>query len=119
MQQVVDRIGRTLAAHGTPLLLLVIPCAIDVCPNRHFRGVEQELAGKPRSTLTDDLAGIAERCGIPCVNLFESFLAESASTHLYYRDPETHWNAAGQELAARLAADRIHELGSLERSPRS
>jgi len=119
MQQVVDRIGRTLAAQGTPLLLLVIPCAIDVCPNRHFRGVEQELAGKPRSTLTDELAGIAERCGIPCVNPFESFLAKSGSTHLYYRDPETHWNAAGQELAARLTAERIVDLGLLEPRPPS
>lgn len=113
MEGVVRRIGQRLGAHATTLLLLIVPCAIDVCPDRHVRGVEPELSGEVRSTLSDLLAGIAERNGIASLNLFEPFLAESRAAHFYYHDPENHWNAAGQELAARLTAETILARGML------
>jgi hypothetical protein len=115
MERVLGRIVSTLAAHGTPLLLLIVPCAIDVCPDRHARGIEAELRGEVRSTLTDLLEGIARRLDVPALNLFAPFRAESDRAHLYFREPETHWNAAGQELAARSTVDLILSRGLLGR----
>ena len=115
MELVLRRIQQTLAASRTALLVLVIPCAIDVCPDRHVRGVQLELPESTRATLSRALAELAEHNGMAVLDLFEPFRAESSLAHLYYRDPEAHWNAAGQQLAARLAAATIVVSNLLDR----
>jgi hypothetical protein len=113
MEQVLVRIRDTLATRGIPLLLVLVPDVIDESPRHHFAIKSESLAGHVPARLTDVLEGIAGRLGIPCVNLFGRFRSGKPE-RLYFRDPETHWNAAGQELAARVTTEALLSSGLLQ-----
>jgi hypothetical protein len=106
MEQVLARIRDKATALGVPLLLVVVPDAIDVSPRHHFAIHPESLKGHLPSRLTDMVEEIAGRLRIPCVNLFAPFRRAGAA-RLYFRDPETHWNAEGQDLAARVTAEAV------------
>lgn len=116
MEQVLARLRDTAAAHRLPLLLVLVPDAIDVSPSHHFAIRPESLAGHVPSRLTDVLAGIARRLGVPCVNLFGPF-RRGRPERLYFHDPETHWNAAGQDLAARVTTEALLAGGLLHPAP--
>ena len=63
--------------------------------------------------LTDAVASIARDAGLVHLNLFEPF-QKAGATGLYHANDQ-HWNAAGQELAARLTLDLILSAGLLAR----
>lgn len=118
MEQVLGRIKRTVDSRGVPLLLMIIPDAIDVCPDHHFQVKAETLMGHSPSRPTDVLEAIALRSGMPFVNLFGTFRNANPS-HLYFQDPETHWNEAGQELAAGAVAQTLLSTGMLPPGPKS
>lgn len=113
MEQVLRRIKATADAHGVPLLLLIVPDAIDVSPSHHFRVKAGTFAGHDPARPTRILADIASRNGIDAVDLFPAFRA-SKPERLFFRDPETHWNDAGQELATRSVAEAILSRGLID-----
>lgn len=110
IDQVLGRIQAMLDSRGIPLLLVLIPDAIDACPDHHFRVTERLFEGHAPSTATEVLAGIAGRRGIPYVDLFGPF-REAGAGRLYYREPETHWNTEGQDLAARVVGEFVLSRG--------
>jgi hypothetical protein len=58
----------------------------------------------PNRLLAEKLSGL----GIDCLDLFEAF--EKESKHLpLYRKYDTHWNIAGNQLAADLIQDYLHK----------
>jgi hypothetical protein len=59
--------------------------------------------------LTGALAALAERDGLDYLDLHPHFRAAGADT-LYLHGDE-HWNAAGQDLAAARASERIIAMG--------
>ncbi len=50
---------------------------------------------------------------LPVLELREPFLAAGAEG-LYNRQEDDHWNARGQDLAARLVAERVVDEGWLD-----
>jgi SGNH hydrolase-like domain, acetyltransferase AlgX len=67
------------------------------------------------SRLSAEAAAAGRRQGLPVVDLFGPFL-EAGADRLYYTHGNDHWNAAGQDLAARLVAERVVSEGWLGRS---
>lgn len=112
MAQVVRRIKEVADSQSVPLLLLLIPDAIDVEPGHHFKVKPESLEGHHPSRPTDVLQAIAASNKVSCVNLFPTF-RKNRPASLYFRDPETHWNAAGQQLAAQAVVDELQSSGWL------
>lgn len=107
-----DRSGRILAAFdqavkdaGARMLLVYVPAIVQVEADnwrnkRQLHGLVGEYnLQKPN----ERLAAIADQYGIDFLDLFPGFEAAGERV-LYYRD--SHWNAAGHALAARLIAAR-------------
>lgn len=115
LEAVLGRIRAATGAAGIPALVLVIPSALDACETYD---VKVDTAAFPEyvpSRLSVEAAQAARRQGLPVVELFEAF-REAGADRLYYRHGNDHWNAQGQDLAARLAAERVLAEGWLGRS---
>jgi hypothetical protein len=70
-----------------------------------------------RSTLGDQagvMADFAEANNIPFIDLSSAFRAEAAKGTLLYNHVDTHWNDAGQALAAKTVADALVRLSDRE-----
>jgi hypothetical protein len=59
------------------------------------------------------LTDIAQRHAIEHISLFAPFQAADPC-RLFFRGGDTHWNEAGQALAARLVAERLEGEGFFE-----
>ncbi len=101
MRAILARLKRVAESHGSKLLLVNIPSAVDACdayPVQVERSVYPEYE---RTALTDVTEGLARDLGIQNINLF-STLRTSACSDYYYVAPlsNTHWNAHGQAKSA-------------------
>jgi len=109
MQAVLARVQEQCARRRIPLCALVVPSAVDLCPDQIRVDPELYPSWSP-ARLTDALAEILRELGVPFLDLYASFL-ESGPERLYIGGGNMHWNAAGQELAARLTAAFLREHG--------
>jgi len=112
MEQVLLAVRDACRAGGARLLLVVVPSPIDACDDYPLRVDPARWPGYERERLGGLLAEMAARATIPCLDLLPAFRAEGAC-HLYLRGGDQHWNEAGQELGARLAAEAIVQEGLL------
>jgi len=111
MEQVLVRMQRIADEHAVPLVLVLIPAAVDVCNTIDLVAVDKEKYPEYlRSTLTDSVAAMAEDHRIIYCNLFETFRNNNPN-HLYFREDDEHWNDEGQALAAREVTDYLISLG--------
>ncbi len=105
MERVVARIKETARSSGVPLVLLIIPSAIDVCDGYDAGRVDLDRFPKyRRSQATDELESMAQDHQIPYINLFPAFRSRDAND-LYFHGGDDHWNDAGQSLASSLVAN--------------
>jgi len=111
-EAVLGRIRAVTLAVGVPALVLVIPSPIDVCPNYDVRVDPEAFPEYRPSRLSAEAAGAVLRQGLPVVDLFGPF-RDAGADGMYYRHGNDHWNAAGQDLAARLVAERVLAEGWL------
>lgn len=114
LEQVLGRWRGAAQTAGVPLLAIVVPAAIDVCDSFE---VKVDRAAHPEyepDRLTREAAAAAVRQGIAAIDLFGEF-RQAHADDLYYRYDNDHWNAAGQDLAARVVASRLQAEGWLGR----
>jgi SGNH hydrolase-like domain, acetyltransferase AlgX len=111
-EALLGRIRAATAAAGIPALVLVIPSPIDVCPGYDVRVDPAAFPEYEPSRLSGEAASAARRQGLPVVDLFGPF-RKAGADGLYYRHGNDHWNAQGQDLAARLVAERVLAEGWL------
>lgn len=103
-----------LAAYGIRLVLMPVPNKESVYPDRLT-----PQAAPPRGVLaprTQDLLDRLRVANIEVIDLFKEFgqvrqQAGSASQAPLYLAQDTHWSPAGVNLAARVVARRLMELG--------
>ena len=110
MARVLERIRGLADRSGARVFVLVIPEQCDVKGGCAVSAARARYPGYRPSGLTDALESIARSEGIPHVNLFEAF--RQTETRLYH-PMDGHWNASGQQLAARRSADMILRDGLL------
>jgi hypothetical protein len=116
LEGLLGRWRQAAEAAGVPVLVVVVPPAIDVCD---AFDVKVDRAAHPHydpSRLSRTAAEAARRRGLAVVELYEPFRAAGADG-LYQRYDDDHWNARGQDLAAQLAVQRILAEGWLSRAP--
>jgi len=106
MDRVIERMASIAAKRSIPIMFLVIPDAIDVVDDYEPRVDTNKYPEYRRSRLTDIVEAIARKQQLPYLNLFLPFQERGAAA-LYYAGDNNHWNARGQELAARLVAEYI------------
>ena len=119
MDRVIEKMKRTAAARGVPLMLLIIPAPFDVVDNYTVTVDARKYPEYRQSELSDVVEGIARRQQLPYVNLFRPFREHGADS-LYYVFDNDHWKPEAQELAASLVADYItqqHLLAANGRLP--
>jgi hypothetical protein len=104
----------TAAAARVPILAVVVPPAIDC----DAFDVKVDRAAYPTydpARLSRVAAEAARRQGLPVLELREAFRATGAEG-LYQHREDDHWNSRGQDLAARLVAERLLAEGWLSPS---
>jgi hypothetical protein len=106
MDAVLREFRATAERAGVAALVVVVPSPVDVCEDCEIPVDTKAYPAYERSRLTRDAVHAAERAGLAVLDLFEPFRRADPDS-LYFRHGEDHWNAAGQDLAARLAAERI------------
>lgn len=101
---------RRAASHHMPMLAVLVPSSIDATNNGEVgpEQLQQREGYRPR-TLTDLFARACDEAGVPHVDLWPAFQQAGAS-ELYFRGSDTHWNDAGQALAARQVAPALRRL---------
>jgi hypothetical protein len=114
-EAVLREVRATGVDSGVRVLVLVVPSPIDVCDGYEIPVDVRRHPGYDRRRLSSEAAEAARGAGLDVLDLFDAF-REAGARGLYYHPPrEDHWNAAGQDLAARLACDRIMAEGWLSR----
>jgi hypothetical protein len=105
----------TAGESGIPLLIVGIPHPMDVLDGRHTSAAidRERFPDYEPLRLTDSLASIARRHGIPELNLLPAFRAADDPAALFLQAGDDHWNDAGQRYAAEVIAARLIELGWL------
>ena len=111
-EAVLGRIHAAARAASVPALVLVIPSPIDACDSYDVKVDRATFREYVASRLSGEAAEAARRQGLPVVDLFAPF-REAGADLLYYRHGNDHWNAAGQDLAARLVSERVLAEGWL------
>jgi lysophospholipase L1-like esterase len=114
-EAVLGRIRAATLAAGVPALVLVIPSPIDVCPSYDVHVDRAAFPEYEPSRLSAVAADAAQRQGLAVVDLYGPF-RDAGADRLYYTHGNDHWNAEGQDLAARLVAERVVRQGWLARS---
>jgi hypothetical protein len=112
LEAVLGRWRQAAAAAQVPLLVVVVAPAIDACD---AFDVEVDRVAYPDydpSRLSRAVTEAARRQGLAVLELLDPFRAAGAD-RLYQRYDDDHWNARGQDLAARLAVGRILAEGWL------
>jgi GDSL-like Lipase/Acylhydrolase family len=116
LEAVLRQLHTTAVRENVRVLVLVIPSPIDICDVCEVPVDPKEHPGYDRRRLATAATGAARGAELDVLNLFEPF-REAGADGLYYRHGEDHWNAAGQDLAARLASERILAEGWLGALP--
>ena len=112
LEAVLGRWREAAAAARVPVLAVVVPPAIDVCDAFDVKVDRAAYPDYDPSRLSRAAADAARRQGLAVVELYDPFRAAGADG-LYQRKDDDHWNARGQDLAARLAVERVLAEGWL------
>jgi lysophospholipase L1-like esterase len=106
MEQIMRRMGDTVAKNNAALVFLLIPSPIDAADEHEVEEVDPvKYPEYRRSTLTDILGQICQRNGFRAVNLFGPFW-ERRADDLYFK-ADGHWNPRGQAYAAELVSEFV------------
>jgi hypothetical protein len=110
MRAVLERMRDDCAKRPVPLVALIVPSAVDLCPRNEIRVDPARYPTWDPARLTGTLARILDELRVPYLDLYEPFRA-AGPEGLYIGGDNMHWNAAGQLLAARKLAEFLRERG--------
>jgi len=116
MEQTLREIRQTVEAHGARFVLLIIPSPFDVVVGYPIVLDSARYPRYRRSRLTDVVEQIARRNAMTYVNLYAPFQAAGPES-LFFHVGNSHWNDAGERLAAELTARLIRDSSLLTAAP--
>ncbi len=114
----VSSFHRQLAERGIRLLVVPVPVKPSVYPDKlstRFNGPDRRLRAPTRRVISE----LSDR-GVEVFDLYEVFAdartaQEAPDACRLYLERDTHWTPEGMELAAGAVAERLLELGWIER----
>jgi lysophospholipase L1-like esterase len=110
MFALMQRLRDHCAAEQVPLLVLIVPSAVDLDPQFEIRVDSIRHPGYDPNRLCAAISESLLSLGVEGLDLTECFRQCGAQTVFVGAD-DFHWNARGQQVAAAAVADRINQLG--------
>ena len=111
MEKVLIRLRDTVATRAVPLVLVILPAALDACDHYELQVNSREFPQYDRTRLSALVEQMAARNGILHLNLWNAFHGDAFC--YYFHAGDGHWNDAGQAKAAQLLSDLIVGRGLL------
>jgi hypothetical protein len=111
MEKVLGKLRDTAAARATPLVVVILPSAMDVCDQYDPQVNAREFPQYVPTRLSALVEQMATRLGIINLNLWSAF--RGAGACYYFRGGDGHWNDVGQAKAAQLLSELIVRRGVL------
>lgn len=106
MGAVLERLAGDCKERSIPLFAVVVPSAVDTCPEFEIRVDPAEWPTWDKDRLCRTLDGILERLSVAHLDLTRAFL-DAGACGLFGTTGDFHWNAKGQELAALQVAESL------------
>ena len=110
MGAVLERLAANCHERSVPLFAVVVPSAVDLCPEYEIHVDPAEWPTWDPDRLCRSIDEILDRQEVPRLDLTQAF-REAGSCALFESSGDFHWSAQGQELAARLASESIARAG--------
>jgi lysophospholipase L1-like esterase len=104
---------------NVPLLVVVQPSRVDLTTADSFNHevLSKAYASYDRTRLTSLIADVCREEMVDVIDLYDVFSRNEPAT-LYFADDDSHWNDAGQALAAELVTPRVAQhLRDVPRRP--
>jgi hypothetical protein len=112
---VLRRLEQVVATSGAKLAYMVIPPPGDLIPHYDVYHVDaRRFPGYDPEHLHRAALDVLRPGGVPVLDLYPPFITHGARS-LFLRADDMHWSPAGQDVAARVAADSIAARGLLGR----
>jgi hypothetical protein len=107
LDRILQEAKATSEKKGVALVVLIQPSSRDLTQNLLLSHADFERFPKyRRDGLSSTVDEICARHGIHRINLYPVFLNNDPQS-LYFTAEDDHWNASGQELAARVTAEYL------------
>ena len=110
-----QRLANVCRSRDLPLLVVLIPDQLQIDESlQRTLGLDPATADLDRPSRR--LAEVVEGLGLPCLDLLPAL--RTGQDGPYYKPNDTHWNIAGNRLAAReIAVFVLRETAGREPSP--
>ncbi len=107
-----------LDSRGIELVVIPVPCKASVYPEMLTR--RATALGQPLGANTRRIMAQLKESGVEVVDLFEVFARAKSGVAgneemKYYLRQDTHWSPEGMRLAAKATAEKLLDLGLIER----
>lgn len=118
LDAIIAAMGNLAEVNGVPLAIMVVPHPMDLLGGDHASGFVDpaEYASYDPARLTDTMEDLAQKNGLPVLNLFQTFQTGDVNS-LFLKGGDDHWNGAGQALAAEAMAGFLTAQGLLKAQP--
>jgi hypothetical protein len=114
MDLVIGRMQELCAGLSVPLVLIPIPHPVDVGGHATGEVDRQKYPDYRPRGLVGIIEEIAERRGIPSVDLYTPFQSRGSEA-IYFRGFDDHWSDPGQDVGAAVVSDALVAEGLLGR----
>jgi SGNH hydrolase-like domain, acetyltransferase AlgX len=113
-----ETLSKDVARAGGRLVIAYVPSRMEVSP-RTWELTEAryglDASAFDRAAVSTRVRYIAGRLGVPIVDLTAPLAHEDGLVHPVYFQTDSHWNARGQEVAARAVSDFLAGNGFIPR----
>ena len=88
--------------NNVKFLIQIQPSVVDLAKNTNisYDDLKKKFPDYKPTNLTNFINVMCMKKGIPCINLYDVY-SKNKPGNLYFRDLDSHWNDAGQDLAAK------------------
>ncbi len=110
-KKILERFKETAEKNNAELVVVILPSPIEMTVSNDYIGYEylkEQFPSYNREQFTNTIERITKEQGLSTINLFSVFDSEGPEG-LYFKDGDTHWNDAGQDLAAKVLASFISD----------
>ena len=111
LKNILKRLQKAAINNNVEFLVVILPSPIDLTISNDYLGYEYLNSKFPyydRKLLSESIEKMSRELELNTINLYSKFNSNSPE-NLYFKGGDTHWNDAGQDLAAKVTASFIDD----------